>query len=219
MLKPTSIKYIALDGAAGLADELTAIDVNGDGYLDIVVANGFNTTEDDALPVFTFINDRKGSLDLNKKLVSAETIAPREMIVADFNGDGINDIFIADQGYDAPPFPGYTNTLLLGKARGGFTDGSSTLPDLPDFTHSADAADIDGDRDIDLFVGNLGGGEKAPYILLNDGSARFTKLTGSLPVDVLSGDFSFTTSLSSMSTPMATRTFSLAETERCINSS
>ena len=45
-------------------------------------------------------------------------IGPRKIVVADFNGDGWPDIFIADFGLDASPFPGNHNWLLL-SARAG----------------------------------------------------------------------------------------------------
>ena len=36
-------------------------------------------------------------------------IAQREVLMDDFNGDGRKDFFIADHGYDRPPFPGWHN--------------------------------------------------------------------------------------------------------------
>jgi hypothetical protein len=191
MLRPISIEYIALKGGIGSAVELRAIDVNHDGYLDLVGASLYLPFEDKSIPVFTLLNDKNGSFKVGKIGTTAATVTPREIVIADFNGDGVEDIFIADHGYDMPPFPGYTNTLLLGRAGGGFTDASSKLPTLPDFTHSADAADIDGDGDVDLFVGNLGD----PYLLLNNGKAGFTKSTSKLPSDVIVSNPPYTTSL------------------------
>jgi hypothetical protein len=95
-------------------------------------------------------------------------------VVADFNGDGIQDVFIADHGYDASPFPGGQNSLLFGTAGGGFVAGK--LPAVLDFTHSATVADIDSDGDIDIFVGNIGKPNPIdPYFLINDGKGNFTQ--------------------------------------------
>jgi hypothetical protein len=100
----------------------------------------------------------------------AKLASPRTVEVADFNGDGYVDVFIGDQGYDAAPFPGGQNTLLLG-TKDGFVKGN--IPTLLDFTHSSAIGDVDNDGDIDIFVGNVGAVE--PYFLINDGKAGFTK--------------------------------------------
>ena len=99
-----------------------------------------------------------------------------------------NDFFIADHGYDAPPFPGWNNQLLLWTSE-GYTDASDRLPDdTTGFTHNAAVGDVDGDGDIDVLVANNGGDFiPGPYFLLNDGAANFTSNTSRLP-DVLETD-------------------------------
>lgn len=106
-----------------------------------------------------------------------KTSMPSDCIeIADFNKDGIIDIFIGDSGYDANPFPGGQNKLLFGSAS-GFIDKSENIPKKLDFTHSTASADIDKDGDIDIFVGNIAFSEsmKDPYFLINDGSGSFTE--------------------------------------------
>jgi hypothetical protein len=105
----------------------------------------------------------------------------RELVLADFNGDGRLDMFFADQGMDTDPFPGYQNTLVLSVPGGKMVDATGNLPQQSDQTHSATAADIDGDDDIDLYVGNLGGGGVPPQIWLNNGAGVFTVTEGLLP--------------------------------------
>ena len=107
---------------------------------------------------------------------------PREIVIADLNGDARPDIFVADHGMDTDPFPGYQNTLVLSAPGGKLVDATAKLPQRDDYTHSATAADIDADGDVDLYVGNMGGeGEEAPGILLNDGTGGFTLAEGRLP--------------------------------------
>ncbi len=175
--------YVTLDGAVPTAftSELVAVDVNLDGFADLVSASMFYPLQDSDVQIFGLINDQHGSFTLadSDSFGGAGDTHPRMIVTADFNKDGITDIFIADHGYDATPFPGHTNTLLLGKADGGYTDASSNLPSIPDFSHSAGAADIDGDGDVDIFVDNLNSPQS--YFLINDGSAHFTKSTSRVP--------------------------------------
>lgn len=156
--------------------EIQAIDANGDGWLDVVVTSLAEPTADKTVPIVILKNLKNGLFaDATSTLLSgsARTNFPREIVVADFNGDGRRDLFIADTGYDFSPFPGNPNTLLLGKAGGGFTNASSRLPHFKDYSHSADAGDIDGDDDLDIYVGNIHGGVSDPYFLINDGTAHF----------------------------------------------
>ncbi len=113
---------------------------------------------------------RLNGLEASTSPAQAQLASPRTIEVADFNGDGYDDVFIGDQGYDADPFPGGQNTLLLG-TKDGFVKGN--IPTLLDFTHSSAIGDIDNDGDIDIFVGNISAVD--PYFLINDGKAGFTK--------------------------------------------
>jgi hypothetical protein len=164
---------------------VTPADFNGDGLEDIVITKmTFQTTETYELDIL--LNDGNGSLVLATSGVFLGTVPavqhPRQVVTADFNGDGLSDIFVADHGYDFDPFPGYQNTLVLTAPNGKLEDATDNLPQQDDFTHSACAADIDGDEDIDLYVGNTSGqNDIDPQILLNDGSGRFTVGENRLP--------------------------------------
>jgi hypothetical protein len=78
---------------------------------------------------------------------------PRKAVVADFNGDGKPDIFMACHGYDAPPFPGEQNYVLLSRASGVY-ERRSVANGLTGFFHSATAFDINNDGHIDVVVTN-----------------------------------------------------------------
>jgi hypothetical protein len=164
---------------------LTSADLNGDGLEDVVITKTtFQTTETYELDIL--LNDGNGSLVLATSTVFSGTIAavqhPTQVVIADLNGDGVLDVFVADHGYDVSPHPGYQNQLVLTAPNGRLVDATGNLPQQDDFTHSACAADIDGDDDIDLYVGNIWGqNEIDPQILLNDGSGRFTVGESRLP--------------------------------------
>jgi hypothetical protein len=96
-------------------------------------------------------------------------VHPRQELIADFNGDGKPDIFLVCHGYDAGPFPGERNQVVLSSASGTYAVRDAS-PDVG-FWHGGAAGDIDGDGDIDVVVvpGNR------PVVLLNDGSGQFAR--------------------------------------------
>lgn len=119
---------------------------------------------------------------------------PTEVIVSDFNGDGFSDIFVANSGKDAPPQPGFQNALALSNPDGKLVDATANLPSLNDSTHSACAADIDNDGDVDLYIGNYWALNMiSPYLLINDGSGVFSTGQGLLPSSVMLSHNGYTT--------------------------
>jgi hypothetical protein len=163
----------------------TAGDFNGDGLEDVLITRmtfqTFATYELDLL-----LNNGNRSLVLATSSVCSGTVPavrnPRQVVIANLNGDSASDISVADHGYDAPPHPGYQNSLVLTVPNGKLVDATSHLAQLNDFTHSACAADIDGDEDVDLYVANIWGqNDIDPQILLNDGSGSFSVGVNRLP--------------------------------------
>lgn len=166
-------------------------DLNRDGATDLVITGG------------TFPGDHEESRGPQPGLIlfnnGDNTFAPadgdvpgsesaRRILVEDFNNDDVLDIYIADHGYDGPPFPGFKNQLLLGTGS-GFTDVSARLPDIEAFTHGAAAGDIDGDGDIDIISLNTDSVEdELSYFLINDGDANFSLNRQRLPVSLNSTD-------------------------------
>lgn len=165
------------------------VDLDGDGDSDVVVTGG------------TLPSEGGGSRGPQEGLVlfnngdNSFTVADgdrpgsesaRAILVEDFNGDGILDFYIADHGYDASPFPGFKDQLLLGTGT-GFTDITNSLPDIEAFTHDAAAGDIDGDGDLDIFAVTSDSIEsELSYFLINDGAANFTLDRTRLPLSLSS---------------------------------
>jgi hypothetical protein len=184
-------------GVGGLT-ELETGDLNGDGFADVVVTRIEYPSAYVTHPIGIFLADGHGGFVDGSSLFGGpvpQTEHGRQILIADFNGDHRNDIFVADHGYDAPPFPGYPNTLVLSAPDGKLVDASGNLPAESGFSHSATAADIDGDGDLDIFVGNLCCTPPPPEILVNDGTGHFTLATGRLPSDVTDETTSYTRSL------------------------
>lgn len=112
---------------------------------------------------------------------------PRKAVVADYNLDGIPDVFVACHGYDASPFPGEKSKLLLSNGYGNFT-----LSDATDvgFFHSATAADINNDGYPDIIVTNSSDNLNPIYALINQHNGTFVKDTTRISGITNSGYFS-----------------------------
>jgi|LauGreSuBDMM15SN_2_FD.fasta_scaffold33608_1 hypothetical protein len=115
-----------------------------------------------SLYVFYAVNADKS---LSKSISFKGCLQPRKAVVADFNKDGIPDVFVSCTGYDNPPFPGEKSQLILSSGRGNYT-----VTDVGDigFTHGASAADINGDGYPDIAF--TGGGTIHFYINQKNGS-------------------------------------------------
>ncbi len=113
---------------------------------------------------------------------AAGCIHPRKAIVADFNGDGRPDIFVACHGYDAAPFPGERPKLLLSQPNGSYVT-QDAFPDIG-FFHSASAADLNGDGLPDVVVVNPSDPAVA-IVFLNQGNGTFRReAAGRLPLSI-----------------------------------
>jgi len=107
---------------------------------------------------------------------SVPTLAnPRNVTVADFNSDGNPDFIIANQGLDAPPWPGTTDTLLLSTSSGKLINASANLPQTLSYTHDVSSGVIDQSGDIGVFFNNVySQPNTAPYYLISKGNGTFT---------------------------------------------
>jgi hypothetical protein len=85
-------------------------------------------------------------------------LAPRETedgpaLAFDANGDGLNDLLLTAAGAQATAFPAAFRPLLYLNRGDGRFEASATLPELALHVGAACAADIDGDGDLDVFLG------------------------------------------------------------------
>jgi hypothetical protein len=165
--------------------DLEAFDADGDGDLDIAVANeGQNRL---------FRNDDGVLVDVTATHLPVERDESREVRAADFDGDGDLDMVVANVAFvfDEPP----QDTLLLNDGKGVF--GAAPAGALPSGSDEGNftiqAVDLDGDDDLDIVAPNtVFGREAGDYRLLrNDGSARFARVTPGtiLPASVTGNGF------------------------------
>ncbi len=173
---------------------MVTADFNNDSLPDVLVPTIFDQQQKRA-DLVILLNDGKGGLIKgNSQIFTGGTptvINATEIIISDFNGDKRTDIFIADFGMDKPPIPGAKNPLVLSTSENKMTEASNLWPDIFDSSHSATAADIDGDGDVDLYVGNIWGEtHEQPAIFVNtDGKGTFSEAKGRLPFPLEDIDF------------------------------
>lgn len=94
--------------------------------------------------------------------------------VGDVDGDGLPDIIVGNSGVTGQNFLWINNS----DQPGYFIDRTAThLPAVNDQTQSIKLADLDGDGDLDMVVGN----ETPPNrLLLNDGQGKFSEHSNQL---------------------------------------
>ena len=134
------------------------------------------TTPKAATPsIFEFWRRQKdGTFVKDTKLLasSAGGIHPRKAIVADFNGDGRPDIFVACHGFDASPYPGGRNKIVLSQPDGTYVTQDAS-PDIG-FFNSASSADLNGDGLPDVVVTNSSDPASA-FVFINKGGGVFER--------------------------------------------
>jgi hypothetical protein len=114
---------------------------------------------------------------------------PTDLVVGDFNGDGIPDIVTQDRGVSGGTGPGFT--ILLGNGDGTFRQGSfvPTTFGTPEII----VGDFNDDGKLDILWTNYDGTSSVPStIFLGNGDGTFTSIPGPgvpSPGGVASGDF------------------------------
>ena len=156
-------------------------DINGDGMVDILFANG-GDYEAPGKPEFSrvFLNQGPGKMfkEVSKEVFGPEPmVAVRAIRVADVNGDGHADILVASS-YQTQ------SRLYVGDGKGGFGDVTATqLPQTKASIGDAKFGDADGDGDLDIILADWGPGSPMEndggrtMLWLNDGKGHFTDAT------------------------------------------
>lgn len=131
--------------------------------------------------ILAFRNDGNG----NFREATAEVflgnnvvVGGANLLVADYNRDGREDLFAGDAPYDTGPYGGGDALLFIQSPDGRLKNESeSRLPAGLGGNEGA-AGDVDGDNDIDIYLPAVG-------LVINDGNGYFTLDNTGLPPVVL----------------------------------
>jgi len=154
-------------GPAGLDDAGTSrgaafADVNGDGFLDLYVA-------DSSAPNRLYLSDGKGHFVFDNGSAHVGDMGVGQGVCfADVDGDGDLDLFVVNFAE--------SNNLYLNNGEGVFENATAKagLVSAGDAGFGCAFADVDEDGDLDLYVTNSGQHNK---LYVNDGKGVFTDKT------------------------------------------
>ena len=155
-------------------------DVDGDGDLDIIFANGYPGGDQNRL----YLNNGGGVFtDATSTNLPSDIDASKDVALGDVDGDGDLDIIFVN--YDEQ------NRLYLNNGGGAFTDATSTNLPADSKTRAVALGDVDGDEDLDIIFAN----PEQNRLYLNSGNGTFTDATstnlpagGAIVTDVALGD-------------------------------
>lgn len=213
---PTALWHDAteelLPATAEWTNKVELADINGDGWIDLLFANGGDYSEPGEPEMNrAFANRGPGQPfeEVTGRVFGSTPDLARVIKARDFDGDGDTDIFVGATyqtqsrlflgSGDSQRDPGngvagdVEGAALVDTTVGAFEERTAThLPQIPLSLGDAEPGDVDRDGDLDLVLADWGPGNNMTNeggrtrLWLNDGTGRFTDATdGRMPATLV----------------------------------
>jgi len=141
-------------------------DFNGDGILDVAIANHWSQGEGNGS---VFIRFGQGDGQFGPFVRYDVAGHPFGLATADLNGDGHPDLVVSEFN-NASPFPKHSLIVFLNNGDGTFHQGAKYLPGDAE-THDVAVADLNHDGKLDLVVPI----DQSVAVLLGNGDGTFRR--------------------------------------------
>lgn len=168
--------------------KMTFGDVNGDGNEDLFIGGSKGNSGK------LFINKNNRFLEGNNSVFNTNKASEDgESVFFDADADGDLDLYVCSGSIEFSKFSSnYLDKLYVNDGKGNFTVSEQILPTQNGYHSSSTVtvADIDGDKDLDLFVGERSipknyGDPASGYLLINDGTGNFAEKSAELASEFL----------------------------------
>jgi len=149
-------KAFFTEAANAPSSKVDAADLNGDGLIDLVFANGGGVDKGDDSSFFpqqAFINDGTVMNDVSVSIFGATPLTGRAVKLRDIDYDGDNDILLGTTWVTQ-------SQLYLNDGGGSFSNVTDmNLPPVVASVGDLEVGDVDYDGDLDIALANWGTGE------------------------------------------------------------
>lgn len=147
---------------------------------DQILVSNFPVKGKEAAPLQIYNRSKDGwKLDAKASLKLPLTFHPRQMVLADLDGDKVNEVIIADHGTDMPPYPG-SHPFILKKIKGEWTFDTSSKLLGSDFTFNVAVLNLSGKSAI--YKANVAG--KTPMFYGREKNNKWQDITSTLPKEL-----------------------------------